>query len=137
QLADRLAVIDKGTVIAEGTPGHLKAQVGSVALTVRMLDPASREDVAAVLAEVLGRQIARESDPAPLSARLDEPAGSAAALTALAEADLAVETFALGQPSLDEVFLTLTGEHPPDPADGQAPADDKADDKVDQKAGSR
>ena len=135
QLADRLAVIDKGTVIAEGTPGQLKAQVGSGALTVRMLDPASREDAAAVLAEVLGREIARESDPAALSTRLDEPAGAAAALTALAEADLAVETFALGQPSLDEVFLTLTGEHPP--AQSGPAQSAPAEEKEDEKAGSR
>ena len=109
QLADRLAVIDHGKVIAEGTPGQLKSQVGSGALKVRVADPSRREDAAAILSRTLDVDVVRESDAAALSARLGARARAAAALTALEEADLEVETFSLGQPSLDEVFLALTG----------------------------
>ncbi|MGW3483205.1 ATP-binding cassette domain-containing protein [Rhodococcus indonesiensis] len=111
QLADRIAVIDRGRVIAEGTPGELKASVGSGSLHVRLADPARRDDAAAVLGAVLGVAVTAGSDPAALTARVDDPRAAAAALTALDTADIAVTTFALGQPSLDEVFLALTG-HP-------------------------
>ncbi|MFD4295489.1 ATP-binding cassette domain-containing protein [Rhodococcus sp. NPDC058505] len=109
QLADRIAVIDHGRVIAEGTTGELKASVGSGALHVRVADPARRDEAAAVLAGVLGVDITAEADAAALSARTDDPDRVAAALPALNEAGIAVTTFALGQPSLDEVFLALTG----------------------------
>ncbi len=109
QLADRLAVIDHGKVIAEGTPGRLKAQVGSGALKVRVTDPAERERTAEVLTAALGVEISREKDTAALSARLGASERAAAGLAALEEAGVGVETFSLGQPSLDEVFLALTG----------------------------
>ncbi len=123
QLADRLAVIDHGTVIAEGTPGSLKAQVGSGALTVRVLEPERREDAARVLAEVLAAEVHRESDPSALTARVDQTARAAAALAALEAEGLGIETFSLGQPSLDEVFLTLTGS-PADDGGGQQTRDE-------------
>lgn len=109
QLADRLAVIDHGKVIAEGTPGQLKAQVGSGALKVRLADPAEREKAAEVLTSALETEILREKDTAALSARLGASERVAAGLAALEEAGVDVETFSLGQPSLDEVFLALTG----------------------------
>ncbi|MDS2173562.1 ATP-binding cassette domain-containing protein [Nesterenkonia sp. CL21] len=109
QLADRLAVIDHGQVIAEGTPGQLKAQVGSGALTVRVVEPADREQAAELLARTIEAEVTREPDPTALTARLNERSRAAAALSALEEAHIEVETFALGQPSLDEVFLALTG----------------------------
>jgi ABC-2 type transport system ATP-binding protein len=111
QLADRIAIIDHGRVIAEGTSGELKALVGSGALHVRVLDPDQREDAARILADVLGAPIQLESDPAALSTRASDPELVAVALAELARTDVAVNEFALGQPSLDEVFLQLTG-HP-------------------------
>ncbi len=56
QLAERIAVIDRGRVIAEGTPGRLKASVGQGALHVRLLDPEQRPRAAAVLARALGAE---------------------------------------------------------------------------------
>lgn len=109
QLADRLAVIDHGRVIAEGTPGKLKAQVGSGALKVRVIDPADREQAAEIIGVTLGTEAAREADAAALSVRLAEHQTAAAALSALENSGIGIETFALGQPSLDEVFLALTG----------------------------
>ena len=67
QLADGIAVIDHGKVIAEGTPGQLKASVGSGALHVRLLDPEQRPEAERVLARELGA-VHLEPDPAALSA---------------------------------------------------------------------
>jgi ABC-2 type transport system ATP-binding protein len=109
QLADRIAVIDHGRVIAEGTPGQLKAQVGAGALKVRLADPGQRERAAEVLERRLGSVVVREKDTAALTLRLGEGAGATPALNALEELGLEVESFSYGQPSLDEVFLALTG----------------------------
>jgi ABC-2 type transport system ATP-binding protein len=111
RLADRIAIIDHGRVIAEGTAGELKASVGSGALHVRLRDPARRPEAAELLATALGSQVHLEGDPTALSARVDDGDASrvAAALGELARAGMAVTDFALGQPSLDEVFLALTG----------------------------
>lgn len=109
QLADRIAVIDHGKVIAEGTPGQLKAQVGAGALKVRVADALDREQAAGVLTSALGTEVIREPDAAALSTRLPEGQNAAGALAALEEAGMDIESFSLGQPSLDEVFLALTG----------------------------
>ncbi|MGH9139095.1 MAG: ATP-binding cassette domain-containing protein [Acidimicrobiales bacterium] len=111
QLADRIAIIDHGKVIAEGTSGELKALVGSGALHVRVEDPAQRPTAERLLAEALGVPIQLESDPVALSAQTPNTQCVAIALAQLSDAGVALTEFALGQPSLDEVFLALTG-HP-------------------------
>ena len=111
QLADRIAVIDHGKVIAEGTPGQLKASVGSGSLRVRLIDPARRDDAEGILAHALGALIHREPDPAALLTQISDAERASYALGELARAGIAVADFSLGQPSLDEVFLALTG-HP-------------------------
>jgi ABC-2 type transport system ATP-binding protein len=109
QLADRIAIIDHGRVIAEGTAGQLKSSVGSGALHVRLRDPEQRPEAERLLAGALGVEVQRENDPVALSARVTEPEYVAAALAELSRSGVAVTDFALGQPSLDEVFLALTG----------------------------
>jgi ABC-2 type transport system ATP-binding protein len=111
QLADRIAVIDHGRVIAEDTPGELKASVGSGALHVRLRDPEGRPEAERVLSQALGLPVRLESDPAAITARVSDAERVAHALAELARSGVAVTDFALGQPSLDEVFLALTG-HP-------------------------
>jgi ABC-2 type transport system ATP-binding protein len=118
QLANRIAIIDHGRLIAEGTSGELKALVGSAAVHMRVLDPAQRPKAEKVLRSVLGEGVQLGTDPAALSAPADADA-VAAALTALSAADIAVAELTLGQPTLDEVFLALTGH----PADDQAQAE--------------
>jgi ABC-2 type transport system ATP-binding protein len=108
QLADRIAVIDHGRVIAEGTPAQLKASTGQGALHVRLLDPAQREDAARVLAMALGAEPHLEADPAALSAPADAEA-AAEAVAELIRCGVGIATFGLDQPTLDEVFLALTG----------------------------
>ena len=110
QLAEGIAVIDHGKVIAEGTPGQLKASVGSGALHVRLLDPEQRPEAERVLTRQLGR-VTLEPDIAALSASCIDADRGAAALAELAAAGVQIADFSVGQPSLDEVFLALTG-HP-------------------------
>ena len=108
QLADGIAVIDHGRVIAEGTPSQLKSSVGSGALHVRLLDPEQRLEAERLLANDLG-SVHLESDPASLSVQCADPDRGAEAVARLARAGVRVGSFSLGQPSLDEVFLALTG----------------------------
>jgi ABC-2 type transport system ATP-binding protein len=109
QLADRIAVLDKGKVIAEGTPGELKASVGTGVLHVRLLDPGRRPAAERLLSQALGAPVHLESDPAAMSASVSDARPVASALAALVDAGIAIEQFGLGQPSLDHVFLVLTG----------------------------
>jgi ABC-2 type transport system ATP-binding protein len=118
QLASRIAVIDHGKVIAEGTPGQLKASVGAGSIRVRLRDAGQRTSAHQVLTTALGSVVALEPDPVALTAQLsgedtDRQAAEQAsrALAELAAAGITVDNFALGQPTLDEVFLALT-DHP-------------------------
>jgi ABC-2 type transport system ATP-binding protein len=111
QLADRIAVIDHGRLIAEGTPGELKASIGRASLRVRLDDPDQRPKAERVLSAALGVRVQLERDAAALSARVDDADRAANAVAQLTRLGIGVSGFALGQPSLDEVFLTLTG-HP-------------------------
>jgi ABC-2 type transport system ATP-binding protein len=111
QLADGIAVIDHGHVIAEGTPGQLKASVGSGALHVRLLDPEQRAEAERVLAREMGSSVHLEPDPAALSVSCADPDRGAESVAELARSGIRIADFSLGQPSLDEVFLALTG-HP-------------------------
>jgi ABC-2 type transport system ATP-binding protein len=113
QLADRIAIIDHGRVIAEGTSSQLKALVGAGSLHVRLHDPDQRTLAERILSDALGEPVQLEPDPAALSARAPDPERVGMALATLARDGIEVAEMALGQPSLDEVFLALTG-HPAD-----------------------
>jgi ABC-2 type transport system ATP-binding protein len=107
-LAEGIAVIDRGKVIAEGTPAQLKASVGSATLHVRLLDPDQRPDAERVLAREL-EGVHLEADPTALSAPCANADRAAEAVAELSRAGIHIAGFSLGQPSLDEVFLALTG----------------------------
>jgi ABC-2 type transport system ATP-binding protein len=122
QLADRIAIIDHGRIIAEGTSGELKASVGSGALHVRVSEPDRRSEAERLLAAALAVPVRLESDPAALTACGADPERIPTALTALNRAGIAVNELALGQPSLDEVFLALTGRPAEEPTDEEEDA---------------
>ncbi|MBK3559048.1 ATP-binding cassette domain-containing protein [Streptomyces globisporus] len=115
QLASRIAVIDHGKVIAEGTKGELKASVGAGTVHLRLRNADQRAEAQRVLALALNTDVQLDADPVALTARVDgqsteqgaaEHAGRA--LAELARCGITVDNFSLGQPSLDEVFLALT-----------------------------
>jgi ABC-2 type transport system ATP-binding protein len=120
QLSDQIVVLDHGKVIASGTPGQLKAAAGTGVLRVRLAEPGDRDLARQVLTAALKVAVALDSDPAVLTARIagtraaqaGDQQGSAAvawAIARLAGDGIGVAAFSLGQPSLDEVFLGLTG----------------------------
>ncbi|MFF0869422.1 ATP-binding cassette domain-containing protein [Nonomuraea sp. NPDC003560] len=118
RLAGRIAVIDHGRVIAEGTPGELKSSVGAGSVHVRLRDPGTRPEAERLLSQILDAPVYLDADPVSLTARITGHGREAAAaeqasraLGRLAEAGIVVDDFSLGQPSLDEVFLALT-DHP-------------------------
>jgi ABC-2 type transport system ATP-binding protein len=115
RLAERLAVIDHGRVIAEGTSRELKASVGASAMHVRLASAGQREVAQDLVHRVLGDGLLPVTDPTELAARLQNPAQAAEVLAALTQGSVEVAEFSVGNPSLDEVFLALTGrtsEHP-------------------------
>jgi ABC-2 type transport system ATP-binding protein len=125
QLAEGIAVIDHGRVIAEGTPSQLKASVGSGALHVRLLDPDQRPEAERVLAGELDT-VHLEADPAALSAPCSDPDRAAEIVAELTRSGIRIGSFSLGQPSLDEVFLALTGHTAEDQtAEAAAPAEER------------
>ena len=109
-LADRIAIVDAGRIIAEGTSASLKAAVGSGRLHVRLEDAADRSVAERIMTDALdGEPVSLDSDPLSLSASAGDAGRAADVVSQLARAGIAVAEFGLGQPSLDEVFLALTG----------------------------
>ncbi|HVK86216.1 MAG TPA: ATP-binding cassette domain-containing protein [Kofleriaceae bacterium] len=109
RLAERMAVIDHGRVIAEGTSRELKASIGSNMLHVRIVNAEHRPRAIALVERVLGKSVLPAQEPVELTARVESPTQAAAVLTALGQDGVDVAHFSVGDPSLDEVFLALTG----------------------------
>lgn len=109
QLADRIGVIHNGKIIAEGTSNELKASVGRGTLNVHLVDPEDQWRAHAILEEKLDAAVHLGADSMSLTALADDSARVAEALAEFAKQRIEVSDFSLGRPSLDEVFLTLTG----------------------------
>jgi ABC-2 type transport system ATP-binding protein len=121
QLADRIAVIDRGRVIADGTATELKAQMGATVLEVSFADPgAARAAVGAVAGVLPGAEASGSVVRAPTH---DGARTAMEVLRALDAAGAEVSGLTIREPSLDDVFLTLTGHRAeePDPDGGPDP----------------
>ncbi len=110
QLADRIAVINRGKIIAEGTSSELKASVGTGTLTVQLLEAADQSKAASIIEQKLGVAVHVSTDGVTLSAQAKDSSIVAEALGELGKEKIGISDFSLGRPSLDEVFLTLTGQ---------------------------
>src|SRR5271168_178338 len=109
-LAATIVIIDEGRVIAQGTPNELKSRVGADMVELHTIDVPTMQRAAAVLAS-LG-MAEPSTDPATRRCSLAAPGGSKLlpiVVRALDEAEVPVEDIALRRPTLDEVFLALTG----------------------------
>ena len=111
QLAGRIAVIDQGRKIAEGTSRELKAQTGSGILHVTPTAAADLDRAAKILEQSLGAPVHRSAEGGGdlLSVPVRDAARASAALAALLAEGIELGDFRMGQPSLDEVFFALTG----------------------------
>jgi ABC-2 type transport system ATP-binding protein len=107
-LADRVGIIDQGRIIAEGTPAELKRSVGADLIVVRVEDAARAEPV---IAAVPGIDAVESQGGAILAATNDGPGHVSPIVVALADAGVRVRELTLREPTLDDVFLTLTGQH--------------------------
>ena len=108
RLADRIVVIDRGTVIAEGTSDELKDRVGGERLEVHLEDDSDAERAMAVLAEISEERPSLEDHTVRASVKR-RPGVIAEAVRRLDDVDVCVEDIALRRPTLDDVFMALTG----------------------------
>jgi ABC-2 type transport system ATP-binding protein len=108
RLADRIAVIDQGLVIAEGAPDALKAQVGGERLDIHLCDGRRGQEAVAVLAPIASDRPFLEdgSVRVPVAQRRGTIAD---AVRRLDDAGIAIDDISVSTPTLDDVFLTLTG----------------------------
>jgi ABC-2 type transport system ATP-binding protein len=125
RLADRIAVVDHGVVIAEGTSDDLKNQVGGDRLEIRLDDRDRGEAALLALSAVAdGRPFIENGTlRVPLAHRRGEIAD---AVRRLDEAGIGIEDIAVGRPTLDDVFLELTGRAAAENGDRPVPEDERA-----------
>ncbi|MGA2664965.1 MAG: ATP-binding cassette domain-containing protein [Nitrososphaerales archaeon] len=112
QLADRIAVIDRGRVVAEGTPRELKATIGKATLHLELADGNETDEAVRITQSVLNVK-ASAPEPALVTAPMADPDRVTDLLVALREARIRLATVSVQEPTLDEVFLALTGEGKP------------------------
>jgi ABC-2 type transport system ATP-binding protein len=109
QLAGRIAVIDRGRKVAEGTPDELKTSVGNSTLQLQLAPAADH----ALAAGIVGRVAGAEPVLSPESGRLNVPLeiadAAADVLIGLRQAGIGIVSVSVAKPTLDEVFLALTG----------------------------
>jgi ABC-2 type transport system ATP-binding protein len=109
QLADRIAVIDNGRKVAQGTPDQLKASVGSSSLQISLAELDDLTAAGEVVRRVLHETPVTTAGASRFNVPLTRADQAADVLIALREQGIAVDEVAVTKPTLDEVFLALTG----------------------------
>ncbi len=109
QLADRIAVIDNGKVVAEGTPNELKKSVGSASLQIRLRDESQQAKAAKIIESTLKVKVSRSPEAAELTAPMTDADRVTDLLIALRAATIKLDEMSVQKPTLDEVFMALTG----------------------------
>jgi ABC-2 type transport system ATP-binding protein len=109
QLAHRIAVIDRGRKVAEGTPDQLKSQVGVSTLQLRLLDPAQTAQAVDVVRRVVGDEPVPTPEAGGINVPLADANRAADVLIGLREQELLITAATVQKPTLDEVFMALTG----------------------------
>lgn len=109
QLADRVAVIDSGRVVAEGTADELKASVGESSLQLRLADSGDVQDARRAIQDILGVAAVVSPEAGRITAPMTNPDKVTDLLIAFREAGIRLTEMSVQKPTLDEVFLTLTG----------------------------
>jgi ABC-2 type transport system ATP-binding protein len=120
RLCDRIAVIDHGLVIAEGTPAELKRQVGGERLDIRLCDDEQLEGAVAALASLDGGAPAYVEDGSVKVPVRERQGVIARAVRELDEAGIAIDDIRISTPTLDDVFMQLTGHAADDEAERSA-----------------
>jgi oleandomycin transport system ATP-binding protein len=125
ELADHIAVIDRGMVVASGTASELKATTGKQTIEVRPLDRFRAGEVAELVTRLTGETPEVRTETGLVTATAVDPAVLAELVQQLSQRGIVAAELALRLPSLDEVFLALTGH----------PAEDQTDDENDEPSG--
>ena len=108
QLADRVAVIDHGKIVAEDTPRNLKAAIGRVTLRMQLANERDVGEAARIAEQVLDTR-ASVPEPQQVTAPLTNSEKVTDLLIALREANIRLASVSMQEPTLDEAFLALTG----------------------------
>ncbi|MCP3029468.1 ATP-binding cassette domain-containing protein [Halobacillus sp. A5] len=109
QLADLIGVIDRGVLIAEGTSAELKSSIGVRSLIIEFADEHDLNKAAAIFAGMFTQAPEVNREHLSISVTMKDQSKAAQAIGELANQKIAVKDFSMQQPSLDDVFLTITG----------------------------
>lgn len=112
QLCDRIAVIDHGRVIADDTADGLKSSIGTSTLTLTLTDRNRADEARALISTHLGVDVTTSPEAARLTAPMTDTSTTPDILLRLRDIGIGVNEITVTKPSLDEVFLTLTGKNP-------------------------